>query len=83
MYMTLGNIAVSPRAGLLFIDWERGDALQLTGTAGIEWDAALAARFPGAQRMVTFTIDRIVMTTNASPLRWSKAVPSRVNPRLS
>jgi predicted pyridoxine 5'-phosphate oxidase superfamily flavin-nucleotide-binding protein len=83
MYMTLGNIVVSPRAGLLFIDWERGDALQLTGTAAIDWDAASAARFPGAQRMVTFTIDRVVSTANASPLRWSKAVPSRVTPRVA
>jgi hypothetical protein len=82
MYMTLGNLAVSPRAGLLFIDWERGDALQITGTARTDWDAALAARFPGAQRMVTFTIERIVVTTSASALRWSKAVPSRVNPPL-
>jgi hypothetical protein len=32
--------------------------------------------------MVTFTIERIVLTTNASPLRWSKAVPSRVNSPL-
>jgi predicted pyridoxine 5'-phosphate oxidase superfamily flavin-nucleotide-binding protein len=82
MYMTLGNIAVSPHAGLLFIDWEQGDALQITGIATTDWDATLAARFPGAQRMVTFAIDRIVATANASPLRWSKAHPSRVNPPL-
>jgi predicted pyridoxine 5'-phosphate oxidase superfamily flavin-nucleotide-binding protein len=83
MYMTLGNLVASSRAGLLFIDWERGDALQLTGRAEIEWDASLAARFPGAQRVLSFTIERAVMTRNASPLRWSKAVPSRVNPPLA
>jgi predicted pyridoxine 5'-phosphate oxidase superfamily flavin-nucleotide-binding protein len=82
MYMTLGNIVASPRTGLLFVDWESGDVLQLTGTAAIDWDPDLAARFPGAQRMVSFTIDRAVRRTNASPLRWSRAIPSRVNPPI-
>ena len=27
MYMTLGNLAANPRAGLLFVDWETGDTL--------------------------------------------------------
>ena len=83
MYMTLGNIAVSSRTGLLFVDWERGDALQLTGHASINWDPELAAHFPGAQRMITFTVERAIWMTNASPLRWSHAMPSRVNPKLT
>jgi predicted pyridoxine 5'-phosphate oxidase superfamily flavin-nucleotide-binding protein len=38
MFNTLGNIAVHPRAGLLVPDFSTGGALQLTGTAAIEWD---------------------------------------------
>jgi predicted pyridoxine 5'-phosphate oxidase superfamily flavin-nucleotide-binding protein len=32
-FNTLGNVAAYPRAGLLFVDWERGDLWCLTGEA--------------------------------------------------
>ncbi|WP_411742724.1 pyridoxamine 5'-phosphate oxidase family protein [Rhodococcus sp. IEGM 1366] len=35
MYMTLGNLELDPRCGLLFIDWTRGGALHLTGRAHV------------------------------------------------
>jgi predicted pyridoxine 5'-phosphate oxidase superfamily flavin-nucleotide-binding protein len=37
MFNTLGNIALSPAAGLLFIDFERGATLSLSGVAEIVW----------------------------------------------
>lgn len=30
MYTTAGNLALNPRAGLLFIDFDTGDTLQIT-----------------------------------------------------
>ena len=54
MYMTLGNLAANPRAGLLFLDWETGDALQLTGRAAIDWSAERARR-SGRAAVVDFT----------------------------
>lgn len=39
MFNTLGNLAVHPRAGLLFVDFADGETLQLTGTADIHLDA--------------------------------------------
>ncbi len=38
MFNTLGNFLVNPRAGLIFIDFERGTTLQLIGWAEILWD---------------------------------------------
>jgi hypothetical protein len=35
MFMTLGNLTVNARSGLLFVDFETGDALQLTGTTEV------------------------------------------------
>jgi predicted pyridoxine 5'-phosphate oxidase superfamily flavin-nucleotide-binding protein len=35
MFNTLGNIAANPSAGLLFLDFERGDTLQITGEARV------------------------------------------------
>jgi predicted pyridoxine 5'-phosphate oxidase superfamily flavin-nucleotide-binding protein len=83
MFMTLGNIAESPAAGLLFIDWRTGTTVQLTGRARIDWNRAAAKRFAGAQRVVEFTIDQSIVTRHASPLRWSAGIPSRFNPAVN
>lgn len=64
MYMTLGNLHVQPRCGLLFIDWTGArPALQLTGRASIDWDPGRVAEHPGAERVVDFVIDRVVETS--------------------
>ncbi len=80
MFCTLGNLAVQPAAGLLFIDWETGTTLQLTGTARIDWSEENAAAVPGAERLVEFTITEVVETRTASPLRWDEPGYSRFNP---
>ena len=38
MYSTLGNIYENPKASLLFVDYEKGETLQLTGTAELQFD---------------------------------------------
>ena len=80
MFMSLGNLEVNPHAGLLFVDFDSGTTLQLTGRARVDWDAARAATFPGAQRVVELEIDETVETRNASPLRWKLVEPSPFNP---
>ena len=55
MFQTLGNIAADPHAGLLFIDFENGSTLQLTGRARLIWDTDRMAEFPGAERIIEFT----------------------------
>jgi uncharacterized protein len=39
MFNTLGNLAVNPAAGLLFIDFAAGESLQLTGATAIDLHA--------------------------------------------
>lgn len=80
MYMTLGNLEAHPPAGLLVVDWERGDALHLTGTGTTDWDPERAAEIPGAQRVVDFAVDQVVRRPAALPLRWTLEERSRVNP---
>ena len=80
MFMSLGNVAVHPFAGLLFVDFETGDVLQLTGRAAIDWDAAHAATVPGAERLVTFDVDEMIAAPAASPLRWRLVEASPTNP---
>ena len=83
MYMTLGNLAANPHAGLLFLDWERGDTLQLSGTATIDWSPERAAAFPGAERVVDFTVERVIATAGAVPYRWALDERSRFNPPVA
>jgi predicted pyridoxine 5'-phosphate oxidase superfamily flavin-nucleotide-binding protein len=81
MYMTLGNLELEPRAGLLFLDWDRGRSLQLTGRASVEWDPKRAATVPGALRLVDFDVDRVVQIDGAVPPHWTAPEYSRLNPR--
>ncbi|WP_431954706.1 pyridoxamine 5'-phosphate oxidase family protein [Nocardia lijiangensis] len=77
MFMTLGNLAVRPRCGLLIPDWPTGGALQLTGTAELNWDAGTFAA--GAQCSIDFAVTEVVWR-DAGPLRWSPPELSPVNP---
>lgn len=76
MFNTLGNIAVNPKVGLLFIDFVTGETLQLTGTAQIIWDAN--SEFVAAERLIEIQIDRIRVAT--TPLRWQFVEYSPANP---
>lgn len=71
MYMTLGNLHLEPACGLLFLDWESGGALHLTGRARVVW---------GERRQVEFELAQAVQVSGASPLRWRFGEYSRHNP---
>jgi predicted pyridoxine 5'-phosphate oxidase superfamily flavin-nucleotide-binding protein len=80
MFNTLGNLEVNDRAGLLLPDWDSGTLLHLTGTAVVDWSREHAADVPGAQRLVDFTVNRVVRVPGATSLRWSDPELSRFNP---
>jgi Pyridoxamine 5'-phosphate oxidase len=80
MYMTLGNLELTPAAGLLFLDWEHGHTLRLTGQARVDWDPDRAAAVPGALRLIELDIHRVVQSDHVSPLRWSFGEYFRHNP---
>jgi uncharacterized protein len=62
-FNTLGNLELNPHAGLLFIDFDRGDLLYLTGTAEVIWE--------GAERSLCFQLDHGYLVHESLPLRWS------------
>jgi predicted pyridoxine 5'-phosphate oxidase superfamily flavin-nucleotide-binding protein len=70
MFNTLGNIHSYPPAGLLFINFDEGHALQLSGRARVIWDARRAVAFEGAARLVEFRVEEVIETLHATPLRW-------------
>ncbi|MEL6477529.1 MAG: pyridoxamine 5'-phosphate oxidase family protein [Pseudomonadota bacterium] len=71
-FNTIGNLSLDPRAGYLFIDFSSGALLQITGTVEINWDSDDLARFPGARRLVTLSVEDVVESRNAVALRWDE-----------
>ena len=57
LFMTLGNLELDPRAGVLFIDFVTGDLLTLTGRAEVVWDGEGVKAFRGAERAWRFHIE--------------------------
>lgn len=73
MFLTLGNLAADPRAGLLFPHWETGAVLQLSGRARTEFAA-------DGSRSVRFRIESVVEALHPGRLRWSAPEYSPANP---
>jgi hypothetical protein len=72
MFNTLGNLVENPRAGLLFVDFESGDLLQLAGRAEVGDDFA-----------VRFDVEAVRETPRGTPLRSRLVEYSPVLPELS
>ncbi len=82
MFNTLGNVTVNPHCGLLFIDFDSGRTLQLTGRASIDWSPERVRTFPGAERVIDFEIAQIIDTPAGFPLVAKFRQYSRNNPKL-
>lgn len=71
MFNTLGNLAVDPRVGLLFVDFERGGTLQVTGTASL------------GHRRVDVGVEQVVAIARATRLRWRVSGPAATWPAVT
>lgn len=69
-FNTLGNLLVNPRAGLLFVDFDSGDVLQLVGDTTLLLQPPEWAGFEGAERFWTVQVRRAVRRPGALKLRW-------------
>ncbi|MGW1178570.1 pyridoxamine 5'-phosphate oxidase family protein [Kitasatospora sp. NPDC002543] len=81
MFLTLGNLELDPRAGLLLPDWETGGALLVTGEARTDWSEEARQGVPGAERMVELTVTAVVELADATPLVWTGPEYSPAIPR--
>lgn len=69
-FNTIGNLLENPRIGLVFVDFETGGLLHVSGRASIDWEAT-DSHDPGALRTIDVTIDAVVDRPAALSLRWS------------
>lgn len=81
MYNTLGNFELEPRAGMVFLDFESGRVLQLSGRVSIDWKNPEAAeRTGGTERLWNFAVKRWVEHRLPVSWRWETSDASPYNP---
>ncbi len=61
MYLSLGNVLVNPRVGLLLVDFvaQRPSRMRIEGTASISEHDELTWEYPGAQFVVRVKVQRL------------------------
>ena len=69
-FNSIGNLALNPKAGHLFIDFDKGDLLYMTGEAEVIWDDEEVQAFVGAERIIRFHIDELIRVAGALPIEW-------------
>jgi hypothetical protein len=75
----LGNVHLDPRVGLLFVDFEEGSVLQVTGEAELRWGGPNAAG-SGTGLSVLVRVRGALLTEGATPRRWRLSGYSPHNP---
>ena len=78
MFNTLGNLELDARAGLLFIDFDTGASLQVTGSAVAEWKDPDVGAPTG--RRVRFHVTGVRELQPAAALRYSLVERFPYNP---
>ncbi len=81
MFRTLGNIAVNPQVGMLFIDFETGRRLRVNGAAEVVTDADEIAAVEGAQLLMRVTAHSIFTNCPRYIPRMRLVEESPHNPR--
>ena len=82
MFNSFGNLAVDDSAALLFLDFADGRALQVSGTAVLEWtDPGAAGDDGGTGRRVRFSPEAVVASDLG--LRAQPPVASPYNPAVA
>ncbi|WP_299083135.1 pyridoxamine 5'-phosphate oxidase family protein [uncultured Ruegeria sp.] len=71
LFNTIGNLITDPHVGLVFVDFETGGLLHVSGRATVDWQPK-NAHDPDAWRMINVEIDAVVARPGAVSLRWAK-----------
>ena len=72
-FNTLGNLALHPLAGLLWVDYDQGGLLHVAARSELLWDDAARSPWPGAQRVLRLQVLGGVWRAQALPWRWTAA----------
>lgn len=70
-FNTVGNIVSNPKAGFLFIDFDNGDLVYMTGQAEVVWDGEEVDGFVGAERLIRFRAETVIRVEESLPLSFN------------
>lgn len=70
-FNTLGNFQLNPRAGLLFVDFQTGELLQVAGAVTLILEGPEIAAFQGAERLWQVRVEQVVRRPGALRSRWA------------
>ncbi|EME88073.1 uncharacterized protein MYCFIDRAFT_62660 [Pseudocercospora fijiensis CIRAD86] len=82
LYQTLGNLLVTPRAGLCVPDFDTGDMLYLTGTTDILVGQDASSFLPRSNLAVKVTVESARFVSQALPFRGVPGDASPYNPSV-
>lgn len=83
MFNSFGNLAVDPTAALLFVDFDTGAALHISGQATVQWTTPHTPGDDGGMgRRVQFTVESVVFRLGFG-VHGDAPGPSPHNPRLT
>ncbi|MBK5307018.1 MAG: pyridoxamine 5'-phosphate oxidase family protein [Frankiaceae bacterium] len=80
MYLSLGNVQVNPKVGLLFVDFESPSRLRIEGTATLDEDDELTASYAEAQGVVRVAVTQVFPNCPRYIHRMELVEPSRFVP---
>ncbi len=75
-FNTLGNIQQDNRVGLVFVNFNSGDTVFITGTARVDWTPERIDAFRGAERIVDITPLEVVYAPGVLPMNASSPIQS-------
>ena len=82
LYQTLGNLRVSPKAGVVIPDFETGDVLYLTGETRVLIAQDAASILPRSTVAIRFEITSALFVKRGLPFRGTPLEPSPYNPAV-
>ena len=82
LYQSLGNLQTTPRAGLVFPDFDSGDVLYVTGKTEILANKQAATLLPGSNLAVVITLSAARFVENGLAFRGDLGERSPYNPKV-
>jgi uncharacterized protein len=81
MYLSMGNLAPAGEVGLLLVDFERQSRMRIHGTATVDLQDPLAARWPEAQLVVRVKVREVFPNCGRYVHRYKLEERSRFVPK--
>lgn len=81
MFLSMGNITLNPKVGLLFIDFETPHRVRIHGNASIEMDPAKLSSFPGAELLITINITEAFINCSRYIHQYQRVQSSKYVPQ--